>query len=199
VVKADPLALALTAFEAQQKSTGQWLAALPADATTDAEHTTAELIATLNGDELHAEFAGRSGNDVVDGPSGPTTVLDLAVARLVELVVHSDDLSRSRPDLPPVVLVRPALAIVVRALTGYLAAQAPGRSVELRVPPFAAVQAIAGPRHTRGTPPNVVEMDALTWLRLATGRLSWAAAREGGTVRASGARADLSGYLPVLT
>jgi hypothetical protein len=61
----------------------------------------------------------------------------------------------------------------------------------------AAVQAVAGPRHTRGTPPNVVETDPVTWVRLATGRLGWAEAVRSGTVRASGARADLAAYLPL--
>jgi len=84
-------------------------------------------------------------------------------------------------------------------LAEILAAQAPGRSVEVRVPPFVAVQAIDGPRHTRGTPPNVVETDPLTWLRLATGRLAFADAVATGTVRASGTRADLTRYLPVLS
>jgi hypothetical protein len=69
----------------------------------------------------------------------------------------------------------------------------------VRVPPFVAVQAIAGPRHTRGTPPNVVETDPLTWLRLASGRVSFATAVADGAVRASGTRADLSAYLPVLS
>ncbi|MGA8116555.1 MAG: sterol carrier family protein [Actinocatenispora sp.] len=84
-----------------------------------------------------------------------------------------------------------------RILLGRLAERAPGRSVEVRVPPYGAVQCVPGPRHTRGTPPNVVETDALTWLRLATGRLSWADAVDTGAVRASGSRADLTGYLPV--
>ena len=65
------------------------------------------------------------------------------------------------------------------------------------MPPYAAVQCVAGPRHTRGTPPNVVEMDAVTWVLLATGRLAWAQAVADGRVRASGPRADLSGYLPL--
>jgi hypothetical protein len=69
--------------------------------------------------------------------------------------------------------------------------------VELRVPPYVAVQAVAGPRHTRGTPPNVVETDPVTWLRLATGRLPWDEAVHTGRVAASGERADLSGYLPL--
>ena len=74
----------------------------------------------------------------------------------------------------------------------------PGRSVEVRAPPFAVVQAIEGPRHTRGTPPNVVEADAVTFLRLATGRLGWSQAVAAGQVRASENRADLSEQLPLL-
>ena len=89
----------------------------------------------------------------------------------------------------------------VRALTKHfmavLSEQAPGRSVEVRVPPYAAVQVVEGIRHTRGTPPAVVEMDAETWLALATGELTWAAAEESGRVRASGERADLTPYLPL--
>lgn len=73
----------------------------------------------------------------------------------------------------------------------------PGRSVEVRVPPVAAVQCVAGPRHTRGTPPNVIETDPVTWVRLATGRMSWYEALGAGAVRASGPRADLAGYLPL--
>lgn len=91
-----------------------------------------------------------------------------------------------------------ALRAAVRYLAGLLAARSPGRAVEVRVPPYAAVQCIEGPRHTRGTPPNVVEMDPVTWVRLAVGLLSWADALANGTVRASGVRADLAPYLPVL-
>ena len=94
---------------------------------------------------------------------------------------------------------RPALAAAVRSLAEFVAAQAPGRSVEVRVPPFVAVQAIPGPRHTRGTPPNVVETDPRTWLRLATGRIAFADAVASGAVRASGNRADLAPHLPVLS
>jgi hypothetical protein len=93
---------------------------------------------------------------------------------------------------------RDALRAAVRFLLDALAERAPGRAVEVRVPPLAAVQAVAGPRHTRGTPPNVVETDPLTWLKLATGRLSWATATGSGAVHASGPRADLSDYLPVI-
>jgi hypothetical protein len=85
----------------------------------------------------------------------------------------------------------------VRHLLERLAEDAPGRAVEVRVPPYAAVQCVAGPRHTRGTPPNVVEIDPRTWLELATGRLTWNDAMEAGKINASGARADLSEYLPL--
>jgi uncharacterized protein (TIGR03083 family) len=136
---------------------------------------------------------------VVDGPRGPITVSDWLATRLIELVVHADDLSRSVPDTPAVPLLSSALAAVTRLLAEILAAQALGRSVEVRVPPFVAVQAIAGPRHTRGTPANVVETDATTWLRLATGRLDWPTAVTTNAVRASGLRADLSAYLPLLS
>ncbi|WP_289018043.1 sterol carrier family protein [uncultured Ornithinimicrobium sp.] len=95
-------------------------------------------------------------------------------------------------------LGRAVLGPAVRWTTEELALRAPGRSVEVRVPPYAAVQCIEGPRHTRGTPTNVVETDAATWLALATGRLSWAQAVEAGTVRASGRRADLSDHLPLV-
>ncbi|WP_243855176.1 sterol carrier family protein [Diaminobutyricimonas sp. TR449] len=93
---------------------------------------------------------------------------------------------------------REATALAVRYLLQLLAEQAPGSSVEVRVPPFGAVQAIEGPRHTRGTPPNVVEMDASTWLGLATGSLAWTDALAAARVSASGSRADLIDVLPVL-
>ena len=92
---------------------------------------------------------------------------------------------------------RTVLRDAVRALLATLAEQAPGRSVEVRVPPFGAVQCVAGPRHTRGTPPNVVETDPMTWLLVATGRLTWTDAVASGKVHASGIRTDLSEFLPV--
>jgi hypothetical protein len=92
---------------------------------------------------------------------------------------------------------RDAARLAVIHLLGLLERKAPGRAVEVRVPPFAAVQAVAGPRHTRGTPPNVVETDAVSWILLATGRLPWAAAVADGRLRASGPRADISGLLPL--
>ncbi|WP_424536630.1 sterol carrier family protein [Sphaerisporangium viridialbum] len=85
----------------------------------------------------------------------------------------------------------------VRHLLDRLAESAPGRTVEVRVPPYAAVQCVAGPRHTRGTPPNVVETDPRTWLELATGRVTWDDAMQAGKISASGARADLSEHLPL--
>src|ERR687890_2636905 len=93
---------------------------------------------------------------------------------------------------------RAVLRAAVKESLAALAAAAPGRSVEVRVPPFGAVQCVAGPRHTRGTPPNVVETDARTWLALATGRLDWATAVADGAVSASGARVgDVARYLPL--
>lgn len=91
---------------------------------------------------------------------------------------------------------RPVTAMAVRYSLEELAARAPGNSVEVRVPPFGVTQCIAGPRHTRGTPPNVVECDAGTWLALVTGGTSWVDAVEHGLVAASGLRADLSEELP---
>ncbi|RBY82639.1 sterol carrier family protein [Blastococcus sp. TF02A-26] len=92
---------------------------------------------------------------------------------------------------------RSVLGAAVKTSTRWLAQQVPGRSVELRVPPHVAVQLVPGPRHTRGTPPNVVETDAATWLRLATGAMTWGAALAEGRVSASGNRADLSEHLPL--
>ena len=90
-----------------------------------------------------------------------------------------------------------ALATAVRFLLEQLATDSEGRTVEVRVPPFGAVQAVAGPRHTRGTPPNVVETDAETWIALATGSLSWNSAVASARVTASGPRADLRAALPL--
>jgi hypothetical protein len=94
---------------------------------------------------------------------------------------------------------RDTTAMAVRYLLQLLAEQAEGNTVEVRIPPFGAVQCIPGPRHTRGTPPNVIETDAATWLALATGAVSWDEAVASGAVHASGQRADLTAYLPVLT
>lgn len=89
------------------------------------------------------------------------------------------------------------LATAVRYTLEEVAARAPGNSVEIRVPPFGVTQCVAGPRHTRGTPPNVVECDAGTWLGLVSGSIAWADAVERGVVAASGLRADLSEIIPL--
>lgn len=92
---------------------------------------------------------------------------------------------------------RGAARVAIRHLLDRLAEIAPGHSVEVRVPPYAAVQCVEGPRHTRGTPPNVIELNAPTWLALATGRTTWAEEMAAGRISASGNRADLSPYLPL--
>jgi hypothetical protein len=120
--------------------------------------------------------------------SGPATADELGLACV------SAALAAIAASLVPQPEVQRAAAAY---LLGVLAARVPGRAVEVRIPPYAAVQCVAGPRHTRGTPPNVVETDAVTWILLATGRLRWAAAVSGGRLRASGPRADLSAQLPL--
>jgi len=92
---------------------------------------------------------------------------------------------------------RTVLRDAVRALLTELAARAPGRSVEVRVPPYGAIQCVAGPRHTRGNPSNVVETDPITWLQLATGRITWSEALDSGRLSISGIRSDLSPWLPL--
>lgn len=113
-------------------------------------------------------------------------------ARRIDLEVGASALAAWREGAAEPAQVRTA----VRFTLEELAARAPGRSVEVRVPPHGAVQVIEGPRHTRGTPPNVIETDAVTWLALVTGRITWPVALADGTVRASGERADLSALVP---
>jgi len=93
--------------------------------------------------------------------------------------------------------VDPEVRARVKASLARLQEAAPGRSVEVRVPPYAAVQAVAGSTHRRGTPSAVVETDADTWLALADGSLTWAEALASGRLRASGERSDLSAWLPL--
>ena len=164
------------------------------DATGD--RAPGELIAALRAPLEPVTVDDRT---VLRAARGPVSAADWAETRLLEVVVHSDDLSRSLPARAPAPVARAAAKAATRLLAGVLAAQAPGHAVEVRVPPYAAVQAVAGPRHTRGTPPTVVETDPLTWLRLATGRVGFADAVAAGAVRASGARADLAPYLPLLS
>jgi len=124
------------------------------------------------------------------GWDGPVTVGALGAA-CAESVIAAVDAG-----LEP---AREALRGAVLHTLDQLASRAPGRTVEVRVPPFGAIQAIEGPRHTRGTPPNVVETDPLTWVLLAAGRLGWAASVTAGAIRASGPRSDLADYLPLST
>jgi uncharacterized protein (TIGR03083 family) len=137
------------------------------------------------------------GTRLLPTSAGAMPLADCVVTRTVELVVHTDDLNAAVPGLG-IPYDRQALAACTRLLADALAVKAPGASTEVRVPPYAVVQCIEGPRHTRGTPPNVVETDPLTWIRLATGRTEWHAALADAKVGASGERADLSGLLPLM-
>ena len=130
--------------------------------------------------------------------TGAIALDDYLVTRLVELVVHTDDLNAAVPGLA-VPFDRQALAAATRLLADALAVKAPGGATEVRVPPYAVVQCVEGPRHTRGTPPNVVETDPLTWIRLATGRLTWKEAVAEAKVHAGGERADLGALLPLMS
>ena len=166
----------------------------------------------LSGDELRLAYAhdlelargvaAQPVPAVVDGPRGPISGDDWVRSRIIELIAHAEDLSASVPEVGPIEHVGRALAEAVRALAAILRDRYPGRSVEVRVPPYVAIQCGGhdgdGPRHTRGTPPNVVETDPVTFVRLATGRADWATEVAAGRVAASGHRADLSGQLPLL-
>ncbi|MET8172657.1 maleylpyruvate isomerase family mycothiol-dependent enzyme [Streptomyces clavifer] len=173
-----------------------------AGAIADATRALAEEWPDL--DALYELTATRFGELVPAAPperllttrAGTMRLGDFLVTRTVELVVHTDDLHRATGiDIP---YDRQALAACTRLLADALADRAPGGSVEVRIPPFAVVQCIGGPKHTRGTPPNVVETDPLTWVRLATGRAEWTRALEDARISASGERADLAPLLPLM-
>ncbi|MFF3395626.1 sterol carrier family protein [Streptomyces sp. NPDC002669] len=160
--------------------------------------------ATPDLDALYEEVTGRfeelvpevPDDRLLSVPAGTMRLADFLVTRTVELVVHTDDLNEATGlDVP---YDRQALAACTRLLADALAEKAPGGSVEVRVPPFAVVQCVQGPKHTRGTPPNVVETDPLTWIGLATGRTRWARALDDAKVSASGERADLDALLPLM-
>ena len=108
--------------------------------------------------------------------------------------LHALEVWRRDPSAAPKTII----AMAVRYALEELAERAPGRTLEVRVPPYGAVQCVQGPRHTRGTPPNVIEMDTRTWLELVTGQSDWAGALAGGTVHASGRRATLAELLPLV-
>ncbi|MEU9603925.1 sterol carrier family protein [Streptomyces sp. NPDC048057] len=171
------------------------------DARDPAAQGPLDALYARTADDLARTLAATPDDRAVTTPVGALRFADLLVTRTVELIVHTDDLNDALAaggDAGPVPYDRGALAASTRLLLDALAVAAPGGSVEVRVPPFAVVQCVKGPRHTRGTPPNVVETAPLTWLRLATGRTSWADAVEGAEVSASGERADLSALLPLL-
>jgi uncharacterized protein (TIGR03083 family) len=185
--------------------TSRWQPAAPDIVARDrvaAQGQTIEAIVARHEAETHAmhqALDSAGGDVVVAARRGPIRVSDLLTTRVDELVVHSLDLSASSPDLEPVGIDRQALAVAVRMLTGILAERVQGHTVEVRVPPYSAVQCVEGPRHARGTPANVVEVDAVSWVELATGRLSWRDAVGAGRLRASGERSDISDHLPVLS
>ncbi|AXL89877.1 hypothetical protein C4J65_17455 [Streptomyces sp. CB09001] len=183
-----------------------WPFAIAADA--DAIADTARRLAAGHPDldahlaEAERRFTERldthPGSRLLPTSAGALPLADYVVTRTVELVVHTDDLTAAVPGLD-IPYDRQALAAATRLLADALAVKAPGGSTEVRIPPYAVVQCVEGPRHTRGTPPNVVETDPLTWMRLASGRLAWKDALDGAKVSASGERADLGALLPLLS
>ncbi|MFF8634934.1 sterol carrier family protein [Streptomyces pilosus] len=182
-----------------------WPSAIAADADTIAS-TARRLAADHPDPDAHLADAERRftarldthpGSRLLPTSAGALPLADYVVTRAVELVVHTDDLNAAVPGLG-IPHDRQALAACVRLLADALAARAPGGSTEVRIPPYAVVQCVEGPRHTRGTPPNVVETDPLTWIRLAGGRTAWQDAVARAEVSASGERADLGPYLPLL-
>lgn len=164
-----------------------------------AEARPAELRHQVHESRLTAAAALLSADPffVLPARLGTIALPQFLATRCLEGTVHALDLAVALGEEPR--LHDAAVGLAVRVLAAALAAKAPGRSVELRVPPYAAVQVVGGPTHTRGTPGNVVECDAVTWLELATGRLAWSAAVSAGRLAASGERADLSALLPVLS
>ena len=151
---------------------------------------------------VSAALAGVHEGQLVTTRSGAMAATDLVVTRCIEVVVHGLDL-QAATGVPALATdaVRPAaLTVVVKAFGAILMGRAPGHSVEVRIPGPAgtAFQCGEGPQHTRGTPPNVVETDPVTFIELGAGRLDWATAIGTGAVRASGGRADLSALLPLV-
>ncbi|QIH99971.1 hypothetical protein BH92_08880 [Rhodococcoides fascians A21d2] len=121
---------------------------------------------------------------------------EVSPAEVRDAVLAVGDWIKGQADKP----ARAQIAAAVRTTARTLGQNAPGSSVEVRVPPFVAVQCIVGPRHTRGTPPNVVETDALTWLQVVTGTRDFAEALADGSIDASGSRAaEVGRWLPLLS
>ncbi len=179
--------------ERADTTVAQWAARLPALAPLADEDARTEGPGLAQAvPVLRAALTAASASVVVEQRTGRHPLGDALLFRVLELVVHGRDLPE------PVAPDRGALKLVVRAMADLLAAVAPGRHVELRVPPYAAVQCVEGPRHTRGTPPNVVEADPVAFVELCAGRLAWGEAAGDGRVRTWGDRADLSPWLPLL-
>jgi uncharacterized protein (TIGR03083 family) len=169
-----------------------WAAATPSLAEVadrDAREGVADLAAAVAA--ARAALADADEMQIVQQRTGAHTLHDAVHFRIIEGVVHGIDVGMD-PD--PI-----AQRIAVKTLVDVLVKRAPGRSVELRIPPYTAVQVVEGPRHTRGTPPNVVELGPRAFLDLATGRARWSDAVRDGQVRASGERADLSAHFPLLS
>ena len=133
-----------------------------------------------------ALLAQAPGSPDAAGEPAAAGELDAVLWQLVEVVGAAEDPERG------------ALKLATRHLAQTLATRHPGRSVEVRIPPYAAVQCLAGVRHTRGTPPATVEVQAHAFVQLCTGRLGWAEAVRDGRLRASGERSDLSQLLPLV-
>jgi uncharacterized protein (TIGR03083 family) len=169
----------------------EWAAKLPGLAEQMDSATKGERLKLADQVPLVEAALQHPGDSVVEQLTGRHTLRDAAAFRLIEAVVHGLDAG---------IAAEPrALRAVVKELAGVLAQRYPGKSVEVRIPPYTAVQCVEGPRHTRGTPPNVVETDGTSFVRLAAGRERWADLVADGRVRASGERSDLSGLLPLLT
>ncbi|MBN0043148.1 maleylpyruvate isomerase family mycothiol-dependent enzyme [Streptomyces actuosus] len=163
-----------------------------------ADNPDLDALYARTGERIRQRLADTPGSRLLATRTGAMTLDDYVVTRTVELITHTDDLNAAVPGLG-VPHDRQALAACTRLLADTLAAKAPGGATEVRVPPYAVVQCVEGPRHTRGTPPSVVETDPLTWIRLATGRVTWADALTDAKVSASGERADLGALLPLLS
>jgi uncharacterized protein (TIGR03083 family) len=165
----------------------------------------AEIGAAKSPAELREDVAaGAAALAAVDAPltlaipgyEGTLSLGDFLVSRCVEGVVHGLDLRAATgvPEQPDAT----ALKVVVRILAALAERAAPGKAVEVRVPGHVAFQCITGPKHTRGTPGNVVECDPVAFVEVASGRTSWGDAVARGTIRGSGGRADLSEWMPVI-
>jgi uncharacterized protein (TIGR03083 family) len=171
-------------------STAEWTLAVPEFAAIADEAVHNEQLKLSDFAPLAVAALGGDLTVVVEQITGRHTLRDAGVFRLVEAVVHGLDAGIA-PDTQ-------ALKLVTKELARTFADRHPGHAVEVRIPPYAAVQCVEGPRHTRGTPPNVVETDPVSFLRLVAGREAWSDLVADGRLSASGERADLSSLLPLL-